>query len=395
MKSGPPAAQLPFLVLAACAACAILTGCDRTLNTVDHGSSQLGLPGQDQDVIREGKILDASNLPYQNVVTAMAEKWISSHGLPAVWCGVIRNGKLVALVAVGKSGVKADDKATISQHLNVGSVSKVVSNTLLSHFVATGQIKYSTTVGDVFTEFRSKYHTSPLLNASLAQLITHTAGLPRNVAQDFNMDGPSYRLDVVEKALRGSMGTPGTIEAYSNVGPVVAVAMVERVVGTSYESWLFGNLGKRIGLTDPRQVNSSVDEITPFYLDKSGSSVVGRVEIVSKRAFAPQGALSATLTDLCSFAIYTLNLKRQPLSPVGLGLLERYSGTGRTLGGWAAGTQYLFHNGDTGRGEYCEVSIRPKTDGAVVFYTNANSRNGDRFFMTQIGKDLDWLRYLD
>jgi len=343
---------------------------------------------------RTSPVIDFNNLPYQQTVTQMADRWRSQYNLPGVWCAYIRGGRVVACVAVGSSALDPLKNATVNQHLNVGSVSKVVTNTILARFIAKGQISYDTSVGDTFPEYRNKYPNSSLLNATLKQLITHTAGLPKNVAEDYNMSGSAYRLDVLQKALKITQGRPGSSESYSNVGPVIAVAMAERVVGSSYESWLYGDLGKDIGIQDPHQVNSDNNEVLPFYVEPSGHVSLGRIEEIRSRAFAPQGALSVTLVDLCAFAIYTLDARNQLPYPVGDALLTAPTGLRRTLGGWSAGTQYLFHNGDTGRGEYCEVSINPKTASALIFYTNANSRDGNRFFMQTIGKDLDSLRYL-
>ena len=106
------------------------------------------------DDIRFTGRIEFDNLPYQDTVMQMADSWISKYHLPGVWCAFIKDRKVVACVADGVKNIETKTPASVDDHLNVGSVSKVITDTMIAEFVSQGVISYSTTVGEVFPSWR-------------------------------------------------------------------------------------------------------------------------------------------------------------------------------------------------------------------------------------------------
>ncbi len=327
--------------------------------------------------------IDFNNLSYQGMVTEMAERWRRDFGLPGVWCAFIKDGRVQACVASGTRKVGANMPARVSDHLNIGSVSKVVTGSLIAFFVADGTIKYETTVGEIFPELAKQYPQSPLLRATLRELITHTTGLTGGPAYGTDKSGGvAWRYGQLQRTLPlPQLREPGSVYEYSNVGAVIAAAMVERLSKTSYESWLYGKLGKNIGLTNPQMLDYSiqpiVDDVFPHYINGKTATPNTAVRPDSWR-FAPQGSLRLILPDLCAFAICTMNNSAQLPETIYQRIISEQSPSHTTYAGWAVDTGgWLHHSGSTGRGEYCLVSLNPKTKRALLLYVNAGYAPSD------------------
>ena len=323
--------------------------------------------------------IDLKNLPYQQQIKHLAEGWQAKYNLPGVWCAMIKDGRVQALVAVGKRNLERGLPAQVENHLNLGSFSKVVSGTLYAMFVGKGVISYSTTIADCFPELVAKYPQSLLLRATLSQLENHTSGLQDGNGAPFDgVPGNIYRFKTLEKAAADDrQKVPGAEYRYCNEGPVIAAAMIERLTRTNYESWLYGPMGKQLGISDPHQVNTDPDEVTPYFLSDS-TLTLGKLGDNKKRAFAPQGACSLTLTDLCGFLLATMN-NNAALPPKVFAAVTAVPPRFRaSSAGWHSTIEtpdILFHQGSTGRGEYFDAFVNVHKHSAFAFYTNCYPSN--------------------
>ena len=338
--------------------------------------------------------IDFRNLPYQQQVQKMADGWRAKYNLPGVWCAFTKDGKIVACVASGVKNIETQAPALVTDHLNIGSVSKVITGSMIAQFVSRGVISYDTTIEEVFPELASKWPYSPFRKATLGQLTTHTSGLTKETRFDTTdeKNGITWRLKHVPIALASNvMKEPGSTYEYNNIGPLIAVAMLERRLignprdphwGPNYESWITGVPGKAIGLTSPRSLNwvqaVKVDEVCPHFINADGNPTANS-KALSNRIntsfiYAPQGSCSITLPDLCSFALSSLNnrsgLTEQVFARSITPAYPRVSA--HSLTGWRADGKWIEHSGNTGRGEYCQVDLNLPMNRAFIVYTNAN-----------------------
>lgn len=252
-----------------------------------------------------------------------------------------------------------------------------------------GTIKYETTIGEVFPELARQYPNSLMLRSTLRQLLTHTSALTKQVVFDTSNknNGIAWRAGHVPTAVSSLLlREPGTVYEYNNAGAVIATAMVERLARSSFEDWLYGTLGKRIGLTKPEMLDYSIvptsDQVFPHHINNTAVEV----NLMKRRdsfKFAPQGSCSLTLLDLCAFAKFTMTNSAQFPSEIYNGMIRVPTGSPNIIRktnaswGWGPKSGALDHNGDTGRGEYCYVRLSPSNKSALVFYVNANYTNAD------------------
>ena len=102
---------------------------------------------------------------------------------------------------------------------------------------------------------------------TLHHLLTHTAGLPEQLGDDYDVLSREEMLDAaLDTRLRS---TPGTEYHYSNLGYSILAAIVEKASGTSYEKFLANHLFGPAGMTqtgyvlpewEPDQVAVEYDE---------------------------------------------------------------------------------------------------------------------------------------
>ncbi|GAA1506940.1 serine hydrolase domain-containing protein [Streptomyces synnematoformans] len=108
---------------------------------------------------------------------------------------------------------------------------------------------------------------------TLHHLLTHTAGLPESLGDDYD---PVSRAELVSGALAAPLRSrPGETYAYSNTGYSLLAAVVEEASGTGYERYLAERLFRPAGMTDTGYVLPGWDR--------------GRIAVEYDRAGRPQG----------------------------------------------------------------------------------------------------------
>ena len=171
----------------------------------------------------------------------MLDPYLKEFGLPALAAAVFQNGLIVACGAVGTRRAGMQIPVTINDRFHIGSDSKAFTALLAGQFVQEGKLRWDSTPADVFPELKPKMNAE-FAKTSLEQLLSHSSGLSdkslvdliyRSYMQDGNMDEVRYWM-VKETAPQPLDHARGSKFDYSNLGYVIAGAMLERV---GHESW--------------------------------------------------------------------------------------------------------------------------------------------------------------
>jgi CubicO group peptidase (beta-lactamase class C family) len=341
-----------------------------------------------------GKVIpaiDFNNLPLQASLKQLANGWQSSYNLPGIWCALIKNGKVVACVAQGTKNINTGAAASVNDLLAVGSVSKPITGMFVAQFVQQGLIKYDTRVQDVFPEFRVKYPNSPLLNATLRQLLSHTGGAPEGEVPTVNSesnDGRLRRYGTIDNLFKDSkVQAPGSGYKYSGSGIILAVAMVEKAAGEgrSLENWMTSEEARSFGITNVKPLFAdyipSGSDVFPHFMDPSFRTWINdkanpaRIKLATSTCFDPAGSYSMTLVDLCNFTLACIENTPGLSRDVYNECFTRVDAqtVSDTSAGWHVATKgYSFHEGNTARGEWAVIQIDPKNRSGMIIYTNAN-----------------------
>ncbi|MFY7941621.1 MAG: serine hydrolase domain-containing protein, partial [Burkholderiaceae bacterium] len=119
----------------------------------------------------------------------------------------------------------------------VGSISKLFTATAVMQMVEAGQIKLDAPLQQVLPQFQMRSRLGSASVITVRQLLTHHAGLPRDIGHGMWTADPA-RFTVVTTALaqQDAAYPPQTVFSYSNLGFDVLGHVVEQVAGQPFEN---------------------------------------------------------------------------------------------------------------------------------------------------------------
>jgi CubicO group peptidase (beta-lactamase class C family) len=151
---------------------------------------------------------------------------------------IARDGGPVVTRAYGQADREAGRPATAAVRYNLGSINKIFTKVAIGQLVAAGKLKFTDTVGALLSD----YPDSPARRATVEQLLAHRGGIadffgpafdaaPKS---QFRRNADYYRF-VAAQPVRFE---PGAREEYCNGCYIVLGAIVERVAGMPYETYV-------------------------------------------------------------------------------------------------------------------------------------------------------------
>ncbi len=191
--------------------------------------------------------LDASRI---EDLGALLEPVRQQFEVPALAGAIVTSDRLVGLGVVGTRVSGEDRPAQVTDQFHLGSCTKSMTATLLAMLVEEGKLTWQTTLGEVFGQLLDR--GDPVWRSvTVEQVLSQRAGLPRNVRRRPPARGTSVlqqrRAIVVDAVSKPPDSPPGTQYTYSNLGFIIAGAVLEQLTGQSWEdviqTRLFGPLG--------------------------------------------------------------------------------------------------------------------------------------------------------
>lgn len=180
-----------------------------------------------------------TNAPPGDLVEAF-EAICKKYDFPALAGAVVRTAGTSDLTTVGVRKKGADERTTKDDLWHLGSNSKMMTATVAARLVEAGKLKWNSTLGDVFPKIT--YEKAPEAKAiTLVHLLSHRSGLPGNPERmrrfyESTDPLPKQRVQILTEAVGKPLSAaPGDKFQYSNLGYILAGAMIEAVTGKSWE----------------------------------------------------------------------------------------------------------------------------------------------------------------
>lgn len=222
----------------------------------------------------------ATSLAAGEIPRAGAESlqiWIDSvrrrHNIPAMGAIVFRADTVLARGLAGVRRSNATAPVEERDRFQLGSNTKAIAATLLATLVEEGKLKWTTTLVDVFPEWRDSI-SADFRGVTIDLLLSHHAGISPfedTDAKDFRsiprLSGtPTQRRAAFTAwVLRGKAAGPvGGKGLYSNGGYTIAGAIAERITGESWESLVRTRVFKPLGLAGAFSWSDSSDLDQPW-----------------------------------------------------------------------------------------------------------------------------------
>ncbi len=345
----------------------------------------------------------AADTDRQAIVEKHLQPEIDAMLIPGAVVGIDYDGTTTFHV-VGTLNFDTDAKPTADTMYEIGSISKVITGTLLADAIRRGEVTKDTPLNDLLpegVEAGRGDNGEPIL---LWHLTTHTSGwgtAPINLLPT-DPDRPFVDYDL-DKMLTGIartpvMHTPGTHFEYSNFAVGVLGTMIARHAGGDYETLVKERVLSPLGIGD---FTITLDEGQQKRLAPATRAGMDTKPWGSMGAIAPAGMWTTTAHGLMAFAeanlkplndkvdddragIYNaMEMARQPLytvqemgQQVGMGWFIARDGASRWHNGMTGGySSYLGINRDLG------IAVVVLTNGASLYTTGA----GEKIFQEVIG----------
>jgi CubicO group peptidase (beta-lactamase class C family) len=313
--------------------------------------------------------------------------------VPAVGAIVIRDGKVSEQAVRGLRRNDGKLAVTVDDVWLIGSTGKVMTVALIARLVEQGVLSWDAPLETMLPglAMRAEYR-----KATLVQLLSHQAGLPRDIRDIAKLDPyfgdrrptGAQRLAYLGQALMDApQAAEGTPFSYSNTGFLVAAAVAEKATGKSYEQLMqtevFAPLGmQHVGYGDTGEGQNRGHQHGKPMLH------MARGDDGAPAMYAPAGFLHMPLADWARFnldqlagskgqgklltpASYRLMQSAQPGSPAGLDWGVQASIAGRQ-------GPALVHQGSDGNWLAIVALFPQQGSGAMVVANAADDMGADQ-----------------
>ncbi len=323
-------------------------------------------------------------LPTDNLKEILS-KTVSNEGLPGIVAAIIDSNGIVQIGSAGVRKLGVDESITDSDKLHLGSCSKAMTSALLSIIVEEGDLRWESTIAEVLSELKDSIHAN-YHDVSMYQLVRHRGGVPANAFWWGYMDQEikQRRKSLIMTSLKAEPAQKVGDFLYSNLGYVIAGAMVEKVTGQSWEELM------QEKLFDPLEM-SSAGFGTPGEKDKIDQpwghtdpwgGGLNPTQQDNAPAIGPAGTVHCTIEDWGKFIAFLFLKQNQSLlpkpqlenlkTPIG----EYAAGWMKTERDWGKGAVYS-HSGSNNA--WLSLAwVAPETGKAYLVVTNSYNQKTAR-----------------
>lgn len=178
-------------------------------------------------------------------VDSFVRREVLPRGVPGISIAVTRGGETLLERGWGYADIEAKRPAEASTIYYIASASKQFTAALLLKQVDRGRLAPTDTIGHHLAGLRPEW-----TGRTVAQLLNHTAGLPRDFRQ-VSRRAEAMSVDTMIALAAHSPAPTAPADgafAYSNVGYMLLGALVEKLYGRSYREALRDEVARPLGL---------------------------------------------------------------------------------------------------------------------------------------------------
>ncbi len=316
-------------------------------------------------------------------VTDLLKPIRQKFGVPAMAAALVTSEGIQFVGAVGVRKRGTDVPVALDDLWHLGSDGKAMTSTLIARLVERGQLQWDTTLAEIFPELASQM-TPEFQKVTLLQLLSHHAGLPPNLelTDYLGDDTTTLRLRAVrEETAKKPRHAPGSNYEYSNLGYIIAGAVVEKITGQSWEKAISQEVFEPLQMTSAgfggTGTPGQMDQPWPHTADGKPASGNGPA-MDNPPVMGPAGRIHCSIQDWAKFVQDQLRGDRgKPalLKPATYQKLHTPPFGGDYALGWMAverswgGGKVLNHGGDNTM-NCANVWIAPKRDFAILVCVN-------------------------
>lgn len=314
---------------------------------------------------------------------------INQHAVPAIGGAYIEGDQVKEQFVLGLRVQGSIEPLALSDRWHLGSITKSFTATLAARLIEQSYLEWDTKISDVFdtNEYNPKY-----ADVTLEQLLSHTGGIHADISDvtgwiDYFTSTEDLLLQrkMMVNYLMHMSGTTIGVHKYSNGSFVIAGAMLERIMGDSWEALMTDFVLTPLNIFDVQfgAPTDGYDNSQPYghELLNGGWNPISPVNPFSDnpKAIGPAGTMSMSLDSLSQYLIAHMTgisgqstlLEQSSFEK----LHRRVSGTDYAMG-WFVDGSNIYHSGsNTYWYAHIGIDFGAKTVG-VIALTNVGGDRG-------------------
>ena len=294
---------------------------------------------------------------------------------------IARQGKILLKKSWGYANRELKTPNTLNTQFRLGSMNKMFTSVAILQLVDAGKLSLDDVIGKYMPDYPNKDIATKV---TVGHLLSHTGGTGDMFGAEFFANRLELKAHQDYVDLFGSRGLdhePGSKFNYSNYGYVLLGALIERVSGVSYYSYVEGHIFKPCGMTSTASLPESeyVKNRAGGYMKQKGEWI-SNADTLPYRGMAAGGGYS-TVGDLFRFAtalesgkLVSKHLLDEAITPH---FKNGSFGYGYGFEVWNEGTLLSFGHSGGAPGMNGDLFIYPKLRGVVVSLSNLDPPAAD------------------
>ena len=256
---------------------------------------------------------------------SLSKVWLEAQleyeSIPGLTMSVIQNERIAWSIALGVS----DNQTALKQSslFSICSISKLFTSIAIMQLVEKGQIKLDDPISLHLPFFNLKQQYSESGPITIANILTHSSGLPRESNHPYwsqpNFDFPTKEEVIGELAKQETLYPADKYYQYSNLGLTLLGYLVEEVSKQSYNNYIKENILDPIGMNQTRtymDIRKYGADLALGYSSKKRNGSRDLAPFFSANGIDPAAGFSSNSIDLAKFALWQLNLLSGIESPI-------------------------------------------------------------------------------
>jgi CubicO group peptidase (beta-lactamase class C family) len=258
------------------------------------------------DPIRDRRLADA---------VRVLDSWIGEqmryHGTPGMAIGLVQGDRVVWSKAYGAADLATGAPVTAATPFRLGSLSKVFTALAVMQLRDDGKLSLDDPVVRHLPWFKvgSAYPDAPPI--TIRHLLTHTSGLPRELAYPYwtTHTFPDRATFHAALATQSVFSAPGAAYRYSNVGVALLGEIIAAASGEPYAALLQRRLLTPLGMTSSSAAPDAalVARLARAYQRRRGNEPRREIAYYDTGTFAPMGGVVSTVDDLTRLLVLLLS----------------------------------------------------------------------------------------
>lgn len=354
----------------------------------------------------------------QESLNSTLAPYLEKYSLPAIGAAVVKDGRIIAMGAAGTRRAGQSIPVTTGDRFHLGSDTMAMTALIAAMYVEEGKLRWDSTVEEIFPELK-KVITPGMGSITMEQLLSHSSGMPgddeplfgRLIAESLSRENDNLsdtRYWMLSKWVSQPIAAaPRKRFACSDMGYIMAGAMLERIAGKSWEELViekvFNPLKLRSAGLGPQSTLGMTDAPLPHRtVDGKVKPMLSGVFADKPLVFGPAGTAHMSLQDFTRWAAWNAGRgKRGPHLirpetfvklttpvievPAGRGSVPGMPSGGRYALGWGeaqfawANEPLVFHSGSNGM-NLAHIFLQHRKDFAMVLVTNMAGKKAEEAF---------------